>query len=114
MALVNGVYGATKAALNRLTSALAVELYGTGIRVNTVEPHAAVATEGAVAHLGDTITDHPVEAMETMVEAVLYLCDCGPDHTGRIEVSRDLLDATGTPVTTLDDSSPYDSQPNSG
>ena len=32
------MYGASKAALNRLTNGLGAELYGTGIRVNTVEP----------------------------------------------------------------------------
>ena len=37
-----GVYGMSKAALNRLTNALAMELWGTGIRVNTLEPRAAV------------------------------------------------------------------------
>jgi citronellol/citronellal dehydrogenase len=106
LALVNGVYGATKAALNRLTNALAVELYGTGIRVNTVEPQAAVPTEGALAHLGDTIRDIPVEPMESMVEATLYLCRCPQDHTGRIDVSRDLLATTGTKVMTLDGTRP--------
>ena len=35
---VIGVYGATKAALNRITHAFAVELYGTGVRINTIEP----------------------------------------------------------------------------
>jgi len=30
------VYGTTKAALNRITSGLAGDLYGTGIRVNAV------------------------------------------------------------------------------
>ena len=33
-----GVYGSTKAALNRITNAFAVQLYGTGVRINTVEP----------------------------------------------------------------------------
>ncbi len=36
------VYGSSKAALNRLTNGLAVEMAGTGVRVNTVEPRAAV------------------------------------------------------------------------
>ncbi len=42
-----GLYGATKAALNRMTVALAVELQGTGVRVNAVMPKAAVMSEGA-------------------------------------------------------------------
>ena len=43
----NGTYAATKAALNRYTNVLGVELFGTGVRVNTVEPADPVATEGA-------------------------------------------------------------------
>ena len=40
------MYGSSKAALNRETNALAHELWGRGIRVNTVEPRAAVMSEG--------------------------------------------------------------------
>ena len=36
------VYGASKAALRRITNGLAAELHGTGVRVNAVEPRAAV------------------------------------------------------------------------
>jgi NAD(P)-dependent dehydrogenase (short-subunit alcohol dehydrogenase family) len=49
----NGIYGATKAALDRATNALAAELWGTGIRINTLDPVKPVASEGAIAHLGD-------------------------------------------------------------
>ena len=42
-----GLYGATKAALDRLTNAMGASLYGTGIRVNAVMPRAAVLSEGA-------------------------------------------------------------------
>ena len=45
-------YGASKAALNRMTNGLAAELHGTGIRVNTIEPRGAVLTEGAEALMG--------------------------------------------------------------
>ncbi len=46
-----GVYGASKAALNRITVAFAAELAGTGVRVNTVEPNGAVMSDGAVARV---------------------------------------------------------------
>ena len=51
-----GIYGASKAALNRMTNALAEEVWGTGVRVNTVEPRAAVHSEGADAHLAERLT----------------------------------------------------------
>ena len=38
VAVTVGVYGASKAALNRETNCLAAELHGTGVRINTIEP----------------------------------------------------------------------------
>ena len=86
-----GLYGATKAALNRLTNAMGVSLYGSGIRVNAVMPRAAVLSEGADVLVGGLLRPDQMEPMETMVESVLALCDCDPDCTGRVFVSVDLL-----------------------
>jgi NAD(P)-dependent dehydrogenase (short-subunit alcohol dehydrogenase family) len=102
-----GVYGASKAALNRLTVAFAAELLGTGVRVNTVEPRAAVMSEGAEALVGGTLSDELIESMEAMVEGALVLCDCPPDWTGGVHVSLDLLDQLGRTVMTLDGARPY-------
>jgi NAD(P)-dependent dehydrogenase (short-subunit alcohol dehydrogenase family) len=102
-----GFYGATKAALNRMTNAFAVELHGTGVRINTVEPRAAVLSEGADALVGGTLRDDQIESMEAMVEAVLALCDCEPDRTGQVFVSLDLLDELGATVMDLDGRAPY-------
>jgi NAD(P)-dependent dehydrogenase (short-subunit alcohol dehydrogenase family) len=85
------VYGASKAALNRITNGLAAELYGTGVRVNTIEPRAAVLSEGATELVGSTLRPDQIESMEEMVEAVVALCDCPADVTGRIMVSLDLI-----------------------
>jgi citronellol/citronellal dehydrogenase len=94
------VYGASKAALNRITNGLAVELYGTGVRVNTVEPRAAVRSEGADVLVGGKVDDSLWETMDEMVEAAVALCDCPVDVTGRIAVSLDLIDEWGlTPRT---------------
>ncbi len=97
-----GIYGASKAALNRVTHGFAVELEGTGIRVNTVEPRAGVHTEGADALVGDTLTDAITESMEAMVEGVLALCDCPADRIGGTFVSLDLIDELGLEVRGLD------------
>jgi len=102
-----GVYGATKAALNRITNAFAVELFGTGVRVNTVEPRAAVMSEGAEALVGDIVTDDQIEPMEAMVEGVAALCACPPERTGMVHVSLDLIDELGLTVMTLDGARPH-------
>lgn len=62
-------YGASKAALNRLTNALGAELDGSGVRVNTIEPRAAVMTEGAAQLVGSTLRADQVESLEEIVEA---------------------------------------------
>jgi NAD(P)-dependent dehydrogenase (short-subunit alcohol dehydrogenase family) len=101
-----GMYGSSKAALNRETNALAHELWGRGIRVNTVEPRAAVMSEGAEVLAGHVIRDDQKESMEEMVEAAVYLCDCDPETTGQVFVSLDLLADRAVPVMTLDGSNP--------
>jgi citronellol/citronellal dehydrogenase len=95
-------YGASKAALNRLTNGLAAELHGAGIRVNTVEPRAAVRTDGADALVGGTVPADKFESLEEMVEATVALCDCPEDVTGQAMVSLDLLAAWDLPLRGLD------------
>jgi NAD(P)-dependent dehydrogenase (short-subunit alcohol dehydrogenase family) len=93
-----GLYGATKAALNRLTNAMGASLYGTGIRVNAVMPRAAVLSEGAEVLVGGLLRPDQVEPMETMVESVMRLCACEPERTGRAFVSLDLLTELSGPL----------------
>ena len=95
-------YGASKAALNRMTNGLAAELHGTGIRVNTIEPRGAVLTEGAEALMGGKLRPDQMETLEQMVEAVVALCDCPAEVTGASMVSLDLLDEWGVEVRGLD------------
>ena len=97
-----GVYGASKAALNRFTNAFALVLWDSGVRINTIEPARAVMSEGAEAHIGGSISEDRTESMETMVEATIALCDCDVDRTGRVHVSQDLIDELGLTVMTLD------------
>jgi citronellol/citronellal dehydrogenase len=106
-ALAIGGYGASKAALNRETNALAAELYGSGVRVNTIEPRAAVMTEGAEALIGGTVGDDLIESLEAMVEATLYLCSCPPERTGEVLQSLDLLNELSRTVMTLDGTRQY-------
>ena len=101
------VYGASKAALNRITDGLAVQLHGTGVRVNAVQPRAAVLSEGAAAIAGARLRSDQVESMEAMVEGLIALCDCGPDHTGHVEDSLGIIQRLGLVVQHLDASGPF-------
>ena len=90
-------YGATKAALNRLTVTVASECEGQGIAVNALSPQAAIATPSLVA--GGWIDDVFYEPLETMAEAALALCTADPATlTGRIAYSLQLLVELGRPV----------------
>lgn len=105
-----GVYGASKAALERLSFAFAQELWGTGVRVNCVAPRSAVLTEGTAALMGDNLDPALIEPLESMVEAVLLLARCPQDMTGGAYRSLSLLEATGTTVMTLDGGRAHESE----
>ncbi len=98
------IYGATKAALNRVTSGLAGDLHGSGIRVNAVGPRIAVMSEGMADLIGDQLPAEVFEALEEIVEAVVALCDCPEDVTGKIAVSLDLIKDWGLTVHGVDGS----------
>ena len=98
-----GTYAATKAALERMSVALAAELSEDGIAVNTLAPVAAVMT-AAVRQLG-VVPDDPsvLEPLEVMSEAALALCTGDPQLlTGRIAFSGHLLEELGRPARSLD------------
>jgi NAD(P)-dependent dehydrogenase (short-subunit alcohol dehydrogenase family) len=97
-----GTYASTKAALNRLTTAMAAEVHRDGIAVNLLAPVAAVLTEAALA-LGVISDDAHTEPLEEMAEAALALCSADADAlTGRLAYSGPLLEELGRAVRTLD------------
>ena len=104
---VYGFYGATKAMLDRITTALASELADKNIRVNTVEPRAAVLSEGADAVVGDMLTSSQIESMEAMVESILFLAYCEPEYTGRNEISLNLIDQQNLTVMDIQGHTPH-------
>src|SRR6185436_10842256 len=92
------IYGASKAALERLTIGLAAEVYADGIAVNTIAPVAAVATPGAEALVGRLLEEHPelVEPVEWLAEAVAILAAYDARQcTGRNLYSGPFLDELG-------------------
>lgn len=100
------VYGASKAALERLTSGLAAELAAANIAVNTVAPVEAVASEGALELDVIDAVAH-MEPVEAMAEATLQLCSRPPaELSGRRVLSLDLLRELGSTVHTLDGRGP--------
>ena len=98
---VIGAYGATKAALNRYTEALAHELSEQNIYVNAMAPNNIVLTSVSeeVRAIARRRPDM-VEPVEMMAEAALALCT--GSHVGRVVYSRNILHALGLPVKSLD------------
>ena len=99
------IYGASKAALERVTVGLAAEVYADGVAVNSLAPVAAVRTPGADSLVGDVLDANPaiVEPLELFVEAALVLATADPaTMTGRVCYSRPLLDELGRDYRALD------------
>ena len=100
------LYGATKAALNRLTAGLAAEFEGSGVAVNALAPFSVVWTPGADLVGTGQYSDMPAwkeEPGEAMAEAALALCSGAPALvTGLIVYSTEYLEKIGRKVHTLD------------
>jgi len=92
-------YGSSKAALNRLTAAVASECEGV-IAVNALTPQAAALTERLAR--GKGIDEALFEPLETMAEAALALVTGDPAKlTARIAFSLQLLVELQRPVRDL-------------
>jgi citronellol/citronellal dehydrogenase len=84
------IYGAVKAALERMSNSMAAELYDAGIAVNALAPWDNVATPGAGHH--ELVEGFALEGVEWMAEAALILCSSPPKQvTGRVAYSQPLL-----------------------
>ncbi len=96
------LYGASKAALDRLTAGWAIELSGSGVAVNALAPVGAVASEGALALSGWNEEDH-LEPVEAMAEAALQLCwRPAAECSGEIARSLPLIRRLGVAIRQLD------------
>jgi NAD(P)-dependent dehydrogenase (short-subunit alcohol dehydrogenase family) len=98
---VIGAYGATKAALNRYTLALADELVEENVFVNALAPNNIVLTS-VPESVRAIATRRPdmVEPVEMMAEAALALCT--GSHVGQVVYSRNIVHATGRKLRGLD------------
>jgi NAD(P)-dependent dehydrogenase (short-subunit alcohol dehydrogenase family) len=89
------VYGMCKAALERLSSGLAAELYADNIAVNALSPSKVVPTPGTIFHHLTTADNPQAEPPSVMADAALLLCSEDPrELTGRIAYSQELLAET--------------------
>jgi NAD(P)-dependent dehydrogenase (short-subunit alcohol dehydrogenase family) len=88
------LYGAAKAALNRLTSGLAAELSASNVAINALAPFSVVWTPGAAASGLEKYRSLPQwveEPVEGMAEAALALCTVDPQvFSGRVVYSTNL------------------------
>lgn len=90
------LYGATKAALERMTQGLALELFEHGITVAAVGPSQVVLTPGALFHQGSWDFKGNNEPGEYMARAALLLASEPLEHvTGRVCYSQQLLGEFG-------------------
>jgi citronellol/citronellal dehydrogenase len=89
-------YGMCKAALDRLTTGLAAEVYGTGVNVNALGTSALVMTPGVAVVSPHTPENTVVEPDDAMAEAALRVLTTAPgEMTGRIVYSMEFL---GRPI----------------
>jgi NAD(P)-dependent dehydrogenase (short-subunit alcohol dehydrogenase family) len=95
------VYGMCKAALERLSTGLAAEVFDAGIAVNALSPSRVVPTPGTIFHGLTTEGSPDSEPPAVMAAAALALCGGHePMLTGRIAYSQDLLRELGLPIPT--------------
>lgn len=103
---LNGTaYGSSKAALNRLTEAIASEYYADHIVASALAPVKAVLTEAVKSTFAEAAANDPdiLEPVEAMAEAALALCTTDRDGlNGRVYKSLTLLEQIGQPIRTLD------------
>jgi NAD(P)-dependent dehydrogenase (short-subunit alcohol dehydrogenase family) len=99
------LYGATKAALNRMSSGIAAELDGTGVAVNCFGPYSIVWTPGTAMTGVEQYRGLPgwvEEPVEGMAETALAFASCDPSVTGHCSYSTTYLEQTGRAIMTLD------------
>jgi len=103
------VYGMAKAALDRMSTGLAVECCDYDVRINSISPSGGARTPGALA-ASKMFNRYPeyAEPLETITEAVLALSEpTQPMITGRVLTSGSLLADLDRPVRALD-GGPFD------
>jgi NAD(P)-dependent dehydrogenase (short-subunit alcohol dehydrogenase family) len=94
------VYGMCKAALERLSTGLAAEVWNDGIAVNALSPSGLVVTPGVVHHkLDQYVPREAHEPVSYMAEAAYALCTADPAVvTGKVTYAKPILEELGVPL----------------
>ncbi len=93
------VYGMCKAAIERLSTGLAAEVYEAGIAVNALSPSKVVPTPGTLFHGLTSEHDPNSEPPAVMAAAARLLCGGNGEFiTGRVAYSQDLLNELRVPI----------------
>jgi citronellol/citronellal dehydrogenase len=88
------VYGMCKAALERLTTGLAAEVWDSNVAVNSLSPSRVVPTPGTIFHhlVRPDDPTQVVEPPEVFAEAALGLCSRPPhEMSGRVAYTAEVL-----------------------
>ena len=90
-------YGAQKAALERFTQGMALEVYEYGVSVTCLSPSVVVPTPGTLYHkLVSSMDDPKGEHPELMAKATLLLATEPPEKiTGRVTYTQEILKEYG-------------------
>jgi citronellol/citronellal dehydrogenase len=93
------VYGMCKAAIERLSTGLAAEVYEAGIAVNALSPTKVVPTPGTLFHGLTRDGDPNSEPPAVMAAAARALCGAdGKFITGRVAYSQEILAELQVPI----------------
>jgi NAD(P)-dependent dehydrogenase (short-subunit alcohol dehydrogenase family) len=89
------VYGMTKAALDRMGSGIAAELFDKSIASFQVYPGFTITERNSRGGRAAQVDASRAERPETTAKAVAFLCRDPMQHTGRIFQSRQVVDENG-------------------
>jgi NAD(P)-dependent dehydrogenase (short-subunit alcohol dehydrogenase family) len=84
-------YGITKAALERMTTAYASELFGKNIAIVAVAPGLVITERIAKASIRRNVNFDSAESSDVIADAVAVLAKEGMKHTGRLLFGADFL-----------------------
>ena len=89
------VYGVSKAALDRIGSGIAAELFDKNIASFQIYPGFTITERNSRTARGSPVDPSRAERPETTAKAVAFLCRDPMAHTGRIFQSRQVVDENG-------------------